>query len=392
MKSTVDQKIEDAFNYAVNFYNTHPRTLDNQWACLAELKRITGLDDESCSKIQNPILSVLMYQETVDIANEVIQHHLNIVTNLLRNRLLELQPTLQTGIVKELPYIPKPPHDYSCASQKDIDNHFVTAYDNSNGRLDINGFCKSGNQAVARTVEHLRYQAEQKDSANGTGHKVLEHKHTLNFSFNLMNDEQTSNLAKFLSWQELNLKELNLSSNNITGNGVETLFYQLRVTPDHLSHSHLRTHNIQCINLSNCNIGDYGANYIAESLKNGSYPATKHIDVSGNGITQTGWEYFATAVKKVQAKTVSINVAIANSLKDLNEFLNKGFKYYTQTHTPVATKEFQDELLGVNISGCDKTRKNVKEAFLTGVAISSLSTGNDVLIFFAGAEAGAGHF
>jgi hypothetical protein len=144
------------------------------------------------------------------------------------------------------------------------------------------------------------------------------------------------------------------------------------------------------LDLSNNNIGDYGAKVVADALENGVLPNTKHIDVSGNKITQTGWEYFSTSVKKLKAKTVAIKVAAAESLQDMKDFLNKGFKYYTQNHTPVATKEFQDELLKVNISACQKTKNNMKEAFITGAAISSLSTGNDILIFLAGAEAGAG--
>ena len=32
------------------------------------------------------------------------------------------------------------PHDYSRASLEDIDKHFVWAFDNTNGRLDLNGF------------------------------------------------------------------------------------------------------------------------------------------------------------------------------------------------------------------------------------------------------------
>ena len=142
--------------------------------------------------------------------------------------------------------------------------------------------------------------------------------------------------------------------------------------------------NILRLDLSNNNISDAGAKIVADGLANGVFPITKHIDVSGNKITQTGWEHFSTSVKKLKAKTVAIKVAATESLQDMKEFLNKGFKYYTQNHTPVATKEFQDELLKVNISGCQKTKNNMKEAFITGVAISSLSTGNDALIFLAG--------
>ena len=158
---------------------------------------------------------------------------------------------IQGGNTREINIISQAPHNYSGASQQEIDKHFAISYENSNGRLDINGFCNSGNQAVEITVEHLKYQAVQKDNTNGTGHKVLAHKHTLNFSFNLMNDEQMNNLTDFLKWQNLDLKVLNLSSNNITFSSIEPLFYNLQVKPDHLPHSHLRTHNIQYTRVSN---------------------------------------------------------------------------------------------------------------------------------------------
>jgi hypothetical protein len=127
-----------------------------------------------------------------------------------------------------------------------------------------------------------------------------------------------------------------------------------------------------------------------DALKNGQLPNTKYIDVSGNKITKTGWESYSDAVKKVQANTIVIKVAAANTLQEMKEFLTKGFKYYTQTHKVVATKEFQDELLGVNTSSCEKTKNNVLKAAYTAGFIQSLTNANDYFILAAGAEAGAG--
>ncbi len=59
--SDIDNLIKAAFDYAVSFYSTHSRSIDNQWACLAEMMRISGFDDKTCVRIQNPILSHIMY-------------------------------------------------------------------------------------------------------------------------------------------------------------------------------------------------------------------------------------------------------------------------------------------------------------------------------------------
>jgi hypothetical protein len=182
-----------------------------------------------------------------------------------------------------------------------------------------------------------------------------------------------------------NLTVIDFSNNGQLGDkAIENLFYTMGT-------HQVPAKFVQSFNLSNCNIGDYGAEYIAESLKSGRYPATKSIDLSGNkDITSVGWESLAIAVKKVQTKTIAIKVATADTLQGMKEFLTKGFNYYTKTHKVVATKEFQDELLGVKTSACEKTKDNAKEAFLTGAFVASLTTGNDVLILAAGAEAGAG--
>ena len=56
--------------------------------------------------------------------------------------------------------------------------------------------------------------------------------------------------------------------------------------------------NIVKLNLENCNIGDIGADIIGHALANGKLPATKHIDISGNNITQTGEVALSEAMKK----------------------------------------------------------------------------------------------
>ena len=48
MKNKIDQQIEDAFYYAVNFYNTSDRSLEKHQFCLTEMQKY-GLDLDSLS-------------------------------------------------------------------------------------------------------------------------------------------------------------------------------------------------------------------------------------------------------------------------------------------------------------------------------------------------------
>lgn len=64
---TTDEKIKEVFNYAVDFYSNNNRSLDNQFKCLHEMMRLTGLDDKTCVLIQDPILTVLRAQDVMNI-------------------------------------------------------------------------------------------------------------------------------------------------------------------------------------------------------------------------------------------------------------------------------------------------------------------------------------
>jgi len=359
----IDDKAQIAFNHAVNFYNSNNRGVDNQRLCIQQMMKLTGFNFDTCVKIQSPVLSLYMASETISLGRQVVQEQLGIVTGLVRSHLLSIQSKIQPE-TKESKDTGLCSHNYSTASQEDIDKHFVAAYDSSDGRLDIDGFYQAGNRAIGRTVEHLRYQVTQRDAKNGTGHKVLKHKHTLNFSFNSMSDQQAQHLAEFLSWQELNLAELNLSSNNITCRGVESLFWGLRVSPDHLPHAHIRSHNLRYINLSDNQIGDPGAEYIAQSLISGRYPNLKGVDASGNGITETGQGYFARALDE-------INQSIAIVFTKVQEISKQAFKQtiksmlYIAKQNGISTKEMltTDE----TIEHCKKGTFNVAKNIIGGV-------------------------
>ena len=63
-----------------------------------------------------------------------------------------------------------------------------------------------------------------------------------------------------------NLTVIDFSNNRLSDTAVENLFYTMGTHQNPAKY-------VQSINLSNNFIGDYGANYIAESLKSGRYPA-----------------------------------------------------------------------------------------------------------------------
>jgi hypothetical protein len=309
MKSKTDELTEKAFYHAMNFFKSNDRGVDNQRLCFQQLMEITGFDFDTCLKIQNPILDFYMQVDMRNIGQSVIENNLQMVTQNIRNHLLNIQINHIQKPVVSSSFKSIAPHDYSGASQEDIDKHFVTAYDNSNKRLDINGFLKKGDLAICRTVKHLEYLTKSKDK-----HVLSEKKH-LNFSFNLMNDESVSYLASFLHWQELNLTQLNLGYNRISNVGIESLFYNLRNAPD------VRTHNIQYINFSNNNVGDYGADYITQSLISGRYPNLRYLDVSGNQITDDGQGAFVKAMKNPEVKNFIVIVDTVQKLKEQYNFV-----------------------------------------------------------------------
>ena len=90
MKSILDAKVETAFNHAFTFYKQNGRSVESQECCIQQIAQMTGFDRATSIEIQAPVLSILMYNDTMDIANQVIQQHLNIVTGIIRDRLLDI--------------------------------------------------------------------------------------------------------------------------------------------------------------------------------------------------------------------------------------------------------------------------------------------------------------
>jgi len=348
MKTIEDTKIETAYNYAFNYYKQHGRSLDHQNACINQMVGLTGFDRGTCIDIQNPVQSIMMYNETVELSHTIVQQQLNIVTGLIRDHLLNInhgnveknQSSDSSFKTPQAPYVSKTP---AYTAQE-----MVSWLEHTNN------------------TQNLKFNLPYKE---------------INLSGKNVTNEDMVFFAQRMSNFAFHLDNLQLNHNPIGDYGIQALFNCAFTVPLGRSVVHLK--------LNNCNFGDIGAELLSAYVRDGYMAATRTIDVSGNKITQTGWESFAVAVKTVKAKSVAIKVATADSLQGMKEFLIKGFKYYTQTHKVVVNKEFQDELLGLNTSACEKTKDNVLKAAYTAGFIKSLTNGNDWFILAAGAEAGA---
>jgi hypothetical protein len=247
----------------------------------------------------------------------------------------------------------------------------------------LSGITKCGDYVTSNIARWIDLKSTGNLGTN-VGNKVFANFNTIKLNHNNIADDAVEPILNSLSYQTLNLTTLELSHNHLGDGFVNCL---LKATSKDNGRAE---HSIKNIVLHHNFIGDDGAMMFADALKSGQLSNTKSIDVSGNKITEKGWESFAASVKKIQANAIVIKVAAADTLQGMKEFLTKGFKYYTQTHKVVVTKEFQDELLGVNTSSCEKTKNNILKAAYTAGFIKSLTNGNDYFILAAGAEAGAG--
>ena len=126
----------------------------------------------------------------------------------------------------------------------------------------------------------------------------------------------------------LNLQSFNISNNSMGPVGLDYLI-KGAIGIDHLQKGGndinnmmqgmltLPSTSIVCLNLANNNIGDIGADILGHALANGKLPATKHIDVSNNYITQPGEVLLSEAMKK--SLNTNLNIILVKSGGKTNE-------------------------------------------------------------------------
>lgn len=94
------------------------------------------------------------------------------------------------------------------------------------------------------------------------------------------------------------------------------------INPDDYTYKGLLTRgnfNAVTIDISNCNIGDIGADIIGDALCKGRMPNSKHINVSGNNITDNGAKSFAEALKSGIPKFLKNLSLFGNKLTEIGE-------------------------------------------------------------------------
>jgi hypothetical protein len=311
----IDSKVKNAFDYAVNFYNTHDRSLYNQQFCIDEMVRITGFDMATCYKIVTPILQFHFMNETINIGNEVIQQQLNMVTENIRNHLLTVQPTMQPDTVQAVPNMPQVPQ--VPASESINSRHGGKVVGTSQVGVDQEGTSLAVNKAISDAKAFPNYN----NSYNSLGDT-----RAINLASSGVKDSDLSKFCAVINSYTFNLEALYLNNNAIGNNGIAELIpaikgskytkyrqfengqsvYPPRIVAEDLrflnykydpSNPKFITQNVVFLNLCNNNIGDRGAKTIADALTSGELQSTKEIDLHGNSITRTGEGYFTKALK-----------------------------------------------------------------------------------------------
>ncbi len=257
-----ENKVNQAYEYAVSFYNKNNRGLENQLICLKEMMSLTGFDDKTCVQIQNPILALYSASDIIDLSHETIRQHMNITSQNILSRLNEV------------------------TSMSELQSFSKTDY----------------KELIKRT--------------SNPQHGYLVPDKVIDMSSSSLKDGDIGVLVEHLQYQQLNLYKFDVSKNFIGDPSVGNLFYTFRLG------SPTATYNIKYMNLSNNYISDEGANCMAYHIGAGSHPYLRVLDVSGNDLS---WEGNAKIAKMVQNVTQDIKVLI-NRVLSVNTIIDGGKK------------------------------------------------------------------
>ena len=140
------------------------------------------------------------------------------------------------------------------------------------------------------------------------------------------------------------------------------------INPDDYTYKGLLTRgnfNAVTIDISNCNIGDIGADIIGDALCKGRMPNAKHIDISSNNITEKGKGFIAKALQKID-HGISITIEKFNSsAKDFWQSSAKAMLFIAKNNG-IETK---DTLTNQEtIEHCKKGLPNVGKSIAVGIA------------------------
>lgn len=157
---------------------------------------------------------------------------------------------------------------------------------------------------------------------NGWGYNVFKNIQVLDLSYNNLIAPQLDPLFNALYYQEVKLKVLNLSNNDLmyVGGILDGVGSYTRP-----GDGTKQIHNVETWILSNNLLDDSCAKNISDHLHAGYLKGTKHIDVSGNNITDVGLGYFASALTHENTKNLKLLDISGNdiSLPKIDQFLNQ---------------------------------------------------------------------
>lgn len=276
--------------------------------------RLTGLDDKTCVLIQDPILTVLRAQDVMNIGNETIQNLHRIVSENLKNHMIDIGiknfqhiPTSEIQIVID-----------RCSSEESaIKSRYQSIMEGFTGQV-LGGAVyderDKRDYSEKPQVNKEMLAAVRKIDREGTSKSVnfmLFHKHHLN------DDDMywLSSIFNTHTPKGLAVNTVDLSNNDIKFTRDYNLTYQ--DLPFFSFNSPYNTpRNILRLDLSNNQIGDEGAKLIADGLANGVFPITKMINLSGNKITDTGKGFIASAIQKMNQGIVITLETIENASKE----------------------------------------------------------------------------
>ena len=140
------------------------------------------------------------------------------------------------------------------------------------------------------------------------------------------------------------------------------------INPDDYTYKGLLTRgnfNAVIIDISNCNIGDIGADIIGNAIYKGRMPNVKHIDVSGNNITPNGKGIIARTLNKLD-KGIAITIEkFSSSAKDLLQSSAKAMLFIAKSNG-IETKDVLTTQ--ETVEHCKKGFPNVGKNIAVGLA------------------------
>ena len=332
MKTIEDTKIETAYNYAFNYYKQHGRSLDHQNACIDQMVGLTGFDRGTCIDIQNPVQSIMMYNETVELSHTIIQQQLNTVTGIIRGRLLDINH----GKIQEQIKV----QSYGSGLKIPLTQYSKNSITSSN--LDTFAFEGVKEKYQPTSYDNLAVKMLT-DKAKEMKHKGISFANTTkSIVFNNC-DIDNHSLGEFKSLftdHAAQLNYLQFSNCNVQSSG--TLFYGVLTANQIFKNGSYIIH----LNLCGNKIDDNDINKVADYIHMGRAPHLKTLDVSGNLLTKVGEEKLSFAVNNTPNESLAIVVEKHSNPSGVSNFFKKAFKYYTEAFA-VKTKGNTEVAVGI---------------------------------------------